>query len=69
MEKPIEDGLRRVRSLCGSLDCLIDCAMTIEEDSAHLAACVFMLTEMKDAIAALEDAMRGWSVIQPPAND
>jgi hypothetical protein len=69
MEKPIEDGLRRVRSLCTSLDCLIDCAMTVEENDAHVASCAFLITELKTAIAEFEDALHGWTLVQPPAND
>ena len=67
MDKILEDQLRRLRSLCGSLECLITCALDLEDASQPLASSLFLLTEVKDAVERVELAASG-SVIAP-AND
>ena len=68
MSKEFEDSFRRARALLASLNSLITCAQEVEENSAQLGSCVFLLAELSDSIVALEDKLRGWTVA-PVAND
>jgi len=68
MDEKIEAAFRRARALLASLNSLITCAQEVEENSAQLGSCVFLLAELSDSIVALEDKLRGWTVAAP-AND
>lgn len=64
-----DESARRVRSLCGSLECILICAETVEQNSSHIGSALFLLTELKDAIDQFENAARGFGTGADVAND
>jgi len=69
MDEKIEAALAKVRALCSSLECLLDCCLDLEEKSQALGSAVFLVRELKEAIALMDDQIRGWSTAAAPAND
>jgi hypothetical protein len=63
-----DESIRRVRSLCGSLECILTCAEEVEQNASHIGSALFLLTELKDAIQQFEDEVRGWTIAEK-AND
>lgn len=63
-----DESIRPVRSLCGSLECILTCAEEVEQNSSHIGSALFLLSELKDAIQQFEDAVRGWTIAEK-AND
>jgi hypothetical protein len=69
MPASTDESVRRVRSLCGSLECILICAETVEQNSSHIGSALFLLTELKDAIDQFENAVRGFGTGADAAND
>jgi len=49
-----DESIRRVRSLCGSLECILTCAEEVEQNASHIGSALFLLNELKDAIQQFE---------------
>ena len=69
MPAATDESVRRVRSLCGSLECILICAETVEQNASHIGSALFLLTELKDAIEAFENASHGFGTEAGAAND
>jgi hypothetical protein len=64
-----DESVRRVRSLCGSLECILICAETVEQNSSHIGSALFLLTELRDAIDQFENAVLGFDAEADATND
>ena len=60
----VNDHFKRIRSLCGSLDCVLIAAEMLEDNSACIGNAIFLMNELNDAIEASEGML-----IEPAAEE
>jgi hypothetical protein len=54
--KEFEAEMRKIRALLISLECLLNAAIDLEDDSQALASCIFLMGELTEQINATEAA-------------